>query len=170
MKTTTCTECGIDVTYTTNRPKRCGACREKREQRFTPQKRKPIRSKKEGLMQKVLNDLLPEAEYVDNGYYSWLPSPKGSPLQLDRYYPKLKIAFEFNGQQHYKYNPYMHQSVQAFEYLQKCDEKKARECEKRGVTLISIKYTKTITKEYLLKRLEQNGVLERVERRTYINY
>jgi hypothetical protein len=151
-------ECGKTVTYNTNKPNRCQACKEKREKKFTYQQRKPQRSKKEGLMQQILNQLLPDAEYIDNGYYSWLESPRGASLQLDRYYPELKLAFEFNGRQHYEFNRYMHKDYKAFEYLQECDKKKRKDCKKHGVTLITIKYNKIITEEYLLKRLKHAGV------------
>lgn len=170
MKKTTCTDCGNEVFYKTNKPKRCATCREKREMRFKHRKKKLIRSKKEGEMQRVLNQLFPHEDYIDNGYYSWLMSPKGAPLQLDRYYPRLKLAFEFNGQQHYKYNPYMHQSIEAFQYLQKCDAKKKKDCKRKGVHLITIKYTKKITKEYIIKRLDQAGILDEIEGKTFINY
>lgn len=161
-------ECGKKVTYTTNKPKRCPKCKERREDKFSYKKRKPQRSKKEGLMQHVLNELLPEAEFVDNGYYSWLVSPRGASLQLDRFYPDLNIAFEFNGRQHYEFNRYMHKDQEAFEYLQECDAKKRKDCKRRGVTLITIKYNKTITKEYMLKRFKQAGVISDIRRQTKV--
>lgn len=166
MKETKCIECGKTVKYKTNKPKRCSACKEKRLCRFQYRKRKPQKSKKEGIMQRELDKLLPDAEYIDNGYYSWMRSPKGAPLQLDRYYPELKLAFEFNGRQHYEYNPYMHKDREAFEYLQRCDRKKRRECKRHGIHLITIKYTKTITKEYLIRRLQEEGILEEIKRKT----
>ncbi|WP_422661684.1 hypothetical protein ACK8P5_26540 (plasmid) [Paenibacillus sp. EC2-1] len=158
-KTTICIECGESVTYKTNRPKRCDRCRDIKESSFQHKKRKPQRSKKEAKLQEVLNDLLPAAEYIDNGYYSWLISPKGSPLQLDRYYPTFKIGFEFNGRQHYEFNPYMHKDRAAFDYLQSCDRRKQKGCDKRGVTLITIKYNKIITRDYILTRLKEAGVM-----------
>lgn len=159
MKATTCEKCNADVQYTTNKPKLCKECRAEKEARFKKGKTKPFRSKKEGQMQHILNDILPEEEYIDNGYYSWMLSPKGAPLQLDRFYPDLNVAFEYNGRQHYEYNSYMHTSREAFEYLRKCDVRKKRECRRKGITLISIKYTKEITKEYLINRLKENGVI-----------
>ncbi len=168
MKYTTCTECGNRVGYTTNRPKRCTACKEEREKKFTYKKRKPQRSKKEGLMQKVLDELLPDAEYIDNGYYSWMRSPRGACLQLDRYYPDLNLGFEMNGRQHYEFNRYMHKDEEAFEYLQECDRRKRKECKRNGVTLITIKYNKTITKEYLVKRFRQAGILSDIKKQTTV--
>lgn len=168
MKVTLCEDCGSTVSYKTNKPKRCNACKEKREAKFIHKKRNPIRSKKEGQMQDILNVMLPEADYVDNGYYSWMLSPKGAPLQLDRYYPSLRLAFEYNGRQHYEYNSYMHKNEAAFEYLQRCDLRKRKECKRRGITLISIKYTKKITSEYLLGRLDNAGILDTILRKTIV--
>lgn len=119
-------------------------------------------------MQDLLNIILPEADYIDNGYYSWMLSPKGSPLQLDRYYPDLKLAFEYNGRQHYEYNSYMHKDEAAFEYLQRCDLKKRRDCRRKGITLITVKYTKKVTSEYLLKRLYESDVLNDISRKTIV--
>lgn len=169
MKTTTC-DCGREISYTTNKPKRCERCREKREAQFQYKARRPQRSKKEATLQKVLNEIMPDAEYIDNGYYSWLKSPKGSPLQLDRYYPTLKLAFEFNGRQHYEFNRYMHKDMEAFEYLQTCDRKKKKDCAKNGVTLITIKYNKVITKEYLVTRLTEAGVISNIRAKTRLLY
>ena len=163
MKATICEKCNADVQYTTNKPKLCKSCRAEKEARFAKAKKgkttKPFRSKKEGQMQKLLNEILPDEDYIDNGYYSWMMSPKNSPLQLDRFYPNLGVAFEYNGRQHYEYNAYMHSSREAFEYLRKCDVRKKRECRKTGIALITIKYTKEITKEYLINRLRENGVV-----------
>lgn len=166
MKETKCNECGKTVKYSTNKPKRCQACKEERQSKFQFRPKKPQRSKKEGIMQQELDKLMPDAEYIDNGYYSWMRSPKDAPLQLDRYYPELKIAFEFNGRQHYEYNPYMHKNREAFEYLQRCDRKKRRECRRQGIHLITIKYTKTITKDYLIRRFQEEGLLERIKSET----
>lgn len=158
MKATTCEKCNADVQYTTNKPKLCKDCRSEKEAKFKKGKTKPFRSKKEGQMQQILNEILPDEEYIDNGYYSWMLSPKGAPLQLDRFYPNLNVAFEYNGRQHYEYNSYMHTSRESFEYLRKCDVRKKRECRRKGITLITIKYTKDITKEYLINRLKENGI------------
>lgn len=119
-------------------------------------------------MQEVLNEIMPDADYIDNGYYSWLLSPKDAPLQLDRFYPELNLAFEFNGRQHYEFNPYMHKNQEAFEYLQRCDRKKRRDCRRRGVKLITIKYTKKITKEYLIRRFKEEKILLDLKNKTTI--
>ena len=166
-----CVDCGTTIQYSTKKPKWCAACKKKKPKYYRPSKRKapPQQSKKELQMKAVLNQLFPHAIYIDNGYYSFLPSPKGAPLQLDRYYPELKLAFGYDGQQHASYNPYMHRSKAAFEYLQLCDRLKDEYCHRLGIRLIRIRHDKPITPQYILKRLEAEGILDELRRKTYIN-
>lgn len=119
-------------------------------------------------MKTLLNAILPEADYIDNGYYSWLLSPKGKPMQIDRLYPDLKLAFEYNGKQHYYYNPRMHRSRKAFAYLKACDRQKAKILKARGYCLITIRYDRKLTKEYLIRRLRQAGILDELKRKTRV--
>ena len=169
MKITTCEDCKATAQYKTKKPKLCAACRKKKPKFYRKPKVPPQRSKKEAKMQYILNSILPEAEYIDNGYYSWLLSPKNAPMQIDRLYPRLKLGFEFNGRQHYEYNPYMHQTKEAFEYLQECDRRKNKLLKKLGYKLITIKYDKKITKGYLIRRLEEEGVMNEVKSKTLVN-
>lgn len=90
-------------------------------------------------------------------------------MQIDRLYPLLKIGFEFNGRQHYEYNPYMHQTEEAFLYLQQCDKLKRKLLKQLGYRLITIKYDKKITKGYLVRRLEEEGLMEYLKKKTKVN-
>ena len=65
----------------------------------------------------------------------------GSNLELDCFNPEMKLALEYNGEQHYKYIPYFHQSKDAFYNVKYRDEMKNRLCKENGVTLITIPYT-----------------------------
>ena len=78
--------------------------------------------------------------YINHGYYSFLKTPRGGNMQLDRYYPDLKLAFEFNGQNHYEYIPFIHDSKEEFEYYQECDRVKKQLCKEHGITLVEVKY------------------------------
>lgn len=93
-------------------------------------------------MKEVLEQELPKYIFIDNGKFSFMRSPKGAPLELDRYYPEIEVAFEFDGEQHYTYNEFFHKSQEQFEYYQLCDKIKNRECEERGITLIRIRQGK----------------------------
>ena len=63
-------------------------------------------------------------------------------LELDCYNDELKLAIEYNGAQHYQYNPMMHQqSKHSFQNQQYRDYIKKDLCEKHGITLIIVPYT-----------------------------
>jgi hypothetical protein len=65
----------------------------------------------------------------------------GYNLELDCYNDELKIAVEYNGEQHYKYIPYFHTSKDAFYNLKYRDDMKQRLCEQNGINLIIVPYT-----------------------------
>lgn len=65
----------------------------------------PITSKSELRLKVLLDKVLPTEEYMDNYRPDWLKNPEtGYNLELDRFYPNLKIGIEFNGPQHRKKN------------------------------------------------------------------
>lgn len=73
---------------------------------------------------------------------SWLKNPKtGRSLELDCYNEELKIAGEYNGEQHYKYRPFFHKTEADFEEQVYRDKIKVEECKKNGITLLIIPFT-----------------------------
>jgi len=72
---------------------------------------------------------------------SFLKRENGNRLELDGYNEKLKLAFEYNGVQHYKFSPRFHLSANDFRDQIERDRDKRIMCEKEGVTLIEIPYT-----------------------------
>jgi hypothetical protein len=72
----------------------------------------------------------------------FLKNPKtGYNLELDGYNENLKLAFEYNGIQHYKFEKYFHDTEDAFKIQREHDEFKYKKCVELGITLISIPYT-----------------------------
>ncbi len=65
----------------------------------------------------------------------------GHNLELDCYNDELKVAVEYNGEQHYKYIPYFHPNKEAFYNLKYRDEMKQRLCEQNNIKLITVPYT-----------------------------
>ena len=61
-------------------------------------------------------------------------------LELDGYNDKLRIAFEYNGSQHYFYNPHFHKDKKAFEDQLKKDQLKKELCQKNNIHLVVIPY------------------------------
>ena len=80
-------------------------------------------------------------------------------LELDCYNPNLKLAVEYQGQQHYKFTPFFHKTNEAFINQKYRDELKRRMCKDNMITLIEIPYTVKIEniKTYLLNELLNHG-------------
>ncbi|NDE13555.1 hypothetical protein EBZ80_01315 [bacterium] len=63
-------------------------------------------------------------------------------LELDCYNEDLRLAVEYNGEQHYRFNKMMHQnSRDGFRNLQYRDHVKKELCERYGIHLIVVPYT-----------------------------
>jgi hypothetical protein len=80
---------------------------------------------------------------------------KYSVLELDGYNEELKIAFEYNGIQHYKYSKWWHNSQQDFKDQQLRDSYKKAWCFVNNIKLIVIPYTENSNLEtYITKELQ----------------
>lgn len=60
--------------------------------------------------------------------------------ELDGYNHHLKLAFEYNGKQHYQFCPHFHRHPNSLEQIQKTDNFKVNLCEEKGITLIVVPY------------------------------
>lgn len=70
----------------------------------------------------------------------WLRNPEGNKLELDGYNEALKVAWEFNGIQHYEVADWHGGTEEKLKKQQLHDAIKVRECAKRGIDLIVISY------------------------------
>ena len=71
----------------------------------------------------------------------FLKNPKtGYNLELDGYNENLKLAFEYNGIQHYKFHKPFHKNEDDFKKRREHDEFKYKRCIEMGITLISVPY------------------------------
>lgn len=59
-------------------------------------------------------------------------------LELDGYCEELKIAFEYNGKQHYEPSAYFKQDEKSFQYLVESDRWKYRKCIDQGIFLVVV--------------------------------
>jgi hypothetical protein len=86
---------------------------------------------------------------------SFLTNPiTGSPLELDGYNEKLQIAFEYNGRQHYEFEPHFHKSKADFYNGQYRDELKRNLCRKKGVRLLVVSYKHEDIEKELLRQIK----------------
>lgn len=71
----------------------------------------------------------------------WLKNHTNKNLELDMYNEELKLAIEYDGEQHYKYSPFFHKSEKDFIKQKERDKLKEDICKQKGIRLIRIPYT-----------------------------
>lgn len=87
---------------------------------------------------------------------NFLKNPEtGRNLELDMYDDEMKIAIEYNGEQHYKYPNKFHKSEKEFVNQVYRDEYKKTICEKEGIFLINIPYYIDEIKKEEIKNLKK---------------
>ena len=69
-------------------------------------------------------------------------------LELDLYFPEVKIAIEINGGMHYRFVRYFHRTQENFEKQQQRDLKKKELCEELGIRLVEIPNLKHFSNRY----------------------
>lgn len=67
----------------------------------------------------------------------WLKNKSGNKLELDGYNEELKIAFEFQGLQHYKYVKHLHKTREKYRKQKEYDNIKVKKCKKLGIILLT---------------------------------
>jgi len=86
----------------------------------------------------------------------WLINPEtNKPMEIDLYCKELKLAFEVQGQQHYKYKENFHKTEENFKKMQQRDALKRLILQRAGIKLVEIPYyfgTDSL-KEYILRQL-----------------
>lgn len=89
----------------------------------------------------------------------WLVNSKGRRLELDGYCEKLKLAFEYQGSQHYRQHKFFH--IKRSLAMQKQDDNfKAKICQKYGVDLIVVPYllNHKNMKEYIIRSCKKKRI------------
>ena len=81
-------------------------------------------------------------------------------LELDGYCEKLKIAFEHNGEIHYKFIPYIHKTMERFEDSQRRDALRVQLCRENGIFLLVIPYTVKYDniQQFIIDECLKNGI------------
>lgn len=87
----------------------------------------------------------------------WLRLSTGRKLQLDGYNENLRLAFEYQGTQHYRFVPWFHKTPQEFEAQKQRDVEKATLCEAHGVYLLVVPFNKRPVGGFMEKQLRAGG-------------
>lgn len=91
--------------------------------------------------------------------WDWLISPHSSShMYTDLYYPKHNLVVEYDGEQHYRFVPQWHRTLENFERSKERDGEKDRLLEKHGVNIIRIRYH-NLNKESITRKLSKIGLL-----------
>lgn len=98
------------------------------------------RSLGEKLCKRALIQLFPARKFYKINHKLLVNENTHRLLELD-FYDGNKLAFEYNGKQHYKYSPTFHSAEFNFADQQKRDDYKIKLCEQNGIKLIIIPYT-----------------------------
>lgn len=101
----------------------------------------------ETLMFKILESMFHNHIIHRHHRPTWL---KG--LELDAYIPELKVAFEYNGKQHYEPIEFFG-GQEKFLIQSENDFKKARLCEENDVHLITIKYDEDLSSNLIQSKI-----------------
>lgn len=84
-------------------------------------------------------------------------------LELDCYIPDSRIAFEYDGKQHFERVEHFQREKKDFKEQLKRDKEKEKLCKKLGIKLIRIKYNEEITEELIQNKLFELNTLKIVK-------
>lgn len=102
----------------------------------------------ENILFQIVKRLFPDRECLRHLRPSWLEG-----LELDIFISEEKIAFEYQGQQHFY--PVKHWGGRnALDALRKRDARKAELCRFQGVLLLPIDFTEPLTEQHIRLRIE----------------
>jgi len=120
------------------------------EHNLINQKKLPTKWKSEQDLYRLISNLFEDAIFQYRE--SWI-----APQSVDVYIPRLKCAFEYQGQQHYSSIEHFG-GEESFKKRLLLDERKRKLCLENGVTLIEWRFDEPITKLVLYNKLERVGI------------
>jgi hypothetical protein len=97
----------------------------------------------------IVRDIFPNNEVIHQASPEWLGRQR-----LDIFMPELRLAIEYQGQQHYK-PVSLFGGDEGFKQTQERDKLKAKLCAEKGVTLIYFQYDESITRKLIETRIKK---------------
>jgi hypothetical protein len=90
----------------------------------------------------------------------WLINTRGNRMELDGYCKPLRLAFEYQGIQHYSANRFYFPTNRDFLLRRRDDQTKMKQCRGNQVRLITIPYTVPLKeiREYIAARCKSRGI------------
>ncbi|MBP7774161.1 hypothetical protein KA078_00040 [Candidatus Woesebacteria bacterium] len=100
----------------------------------------------------------------------WLKHSSGARLELDGYCQSIKVAFEYNGKQHYEFARMMHQKI-SLSKRKRYDKLKKELCSERGVKLFEVPYyvKLEVLPSYVIEKSRELGVSQDLIKRTDVS-
>lgn len=109
----------------------------------------------------IVRKLFPKCEVYSNyTNFNWLITDKNRKQELDIYVPKLKLAIEYDGKQHFKPIDFFG-GVKAFKNTQRLDKLKNKKIKQHKEDIkyfIRFNYKEDINKQYIVKKLNSLGI------------
>lgn len=110
-------------------------------------------SSKVDILANEVSKILGEAPIREHSW-EWLVNHKtGRRMYIDLYFPENNLALEYDGEQHFEYTPFFHESYEDFEDAVERDKIKEELLRENGVNLIRFDYRDRLTKELIENKL-----------------
>jgi Zn finger protein HypA/HybF involved in hydrogenase expression len=113
--------------------------------------------KAQRLLQDILEEILKERSLSNYRGFGWLIGPGGKKQEIDIYFPKLKLAVEYDGEQHFKPIKFgNYDAKERLKYIKKLDINKNNKIKQHANDIehfVRFSYKEPITKEYILQKL-----------------
>lgn len=94
----------------------------------------------------IMKRLLPGEEVVNEFHI-------GNRMKLDVYCPRIQLAAEYHGRQHFYYTSRFFDSKYEFEEAQKRDAEKVQYCKDNGIALVVFRYNDLLTEQVVYDRM-----------------
>jgi len=101
----------------------------------------------ETMLYHIVEEIYPNTEIIRHHRPDWLDG-----LELDIYIPSKKLAFEYQGLQHFQAVEHWG-GIAKLEIQKEHDNRKKRICQEKGICLICINYDEELTNNYIRKRI-----------------